>query len=139
MDGLMLLDRAREAGLRFRAEGDRLVIRGPKKAASLAMELLSRKDEVLRLLLQAEEDFQWLLGMSLADFSRQQLEVRVYSEILRETVVLVSNDDLAEQTLQNGEVPYTPSEIRRLWAVGANPEDLRAIHAVKKKFCGTVL
>lgn len=36
MDGLTLLAEARAAGLEVRAEGDRLVIRGPRKAEALA-------------------------------------------------------------------------------------------------------
>jgi hypothetical protein len=58
---------------------------------------------------------------------------------LREKVVLVSSDDLVEKAIRDGLIPYTPPEIRRLWAVDANPEDLRAIHVVKKKFFGTIL
>lgn len=51
MDGLaMLLIEARAAGLVLRAEGDRLVIRGPSKAEALAQRLLDKKVELLSLL-----------------------------------------------------------------------------------------
>jgi hypothetical protein len=50
MGSLTLLDRAREAGLSVSADGDRLIIRGPRKAMEIARDLMNRKDEVLALL-----------------------------------------------------------------------------------------
>lgn len=50
MEGLGLLDRARAAGLRVSADGDMLVIRGPRSADGLARELLEHKGEILALL-----------------------------------------------------------------------------------------
>ena len=53
MDTVMtLLERAWQAGLRACAEGDKLVVRGPKHAAELAEQLLEHKTEVLALLQQ---------------------------------------------------------------------------------------
>jgi hypothetical protein len=53
MESLTLLDFARQAGLVVPRAGDRLVVRGPKRLAALAGELLDRKAEVLGAL-QAE-------------------------------------------------------------------------------------
>lgn len=50
MDGLTLLRRAQEAGLAVQAEGDRLVIRGPKRAEPVARLLLDHKPDVLAAL-----------------------------------------------------------------------------------------
>jgi hypothetical protein len=50
MEGLILLNRAREAGLAVAAEGDKLVIRGPRRAESLARLLIEHKPEVLAAL-----------------------------------------------------------------------------------------
>jgi hypothetical protein len=50
MGGLTLLDRARAAGLSVTAEGKRLVIRGPKRADTIARELITHKVEVLAAL-----------------------------------------------------------------------------------------
>jgi hypothetical protein len=47
MESLTLLDFARQAGLVVLRAGDRLVVRGPKRLAALAGELLDRKAEVL--------------------------------------------------------------------------------------------
>ncbi len=47
MDRLSLLDRARLAGLKVRAEGDRLVVRGRRSQERLARELLAHKAEVV--------------------------------------------------------------------------------------------
>jgi hypothetical protein len=50
MDGLTLLRRAYEAGLRVEASGDKLVIRGPKRAESVVRLLAEHKAEVLEAL-----------------------------------------------------------------------------------------
>ena len=47
MDGLALLAQARDAGLEVRARGNRLVIRGPKRAENVARLLLDQKPVVL--------------------------------------------------------------------------------------------
>lgn len=50
MDALMLLSKARAAQLRIKAVEGRLVIHGPRRAESLAKELLAHKDTVLAAL-----------------------------------------------------------------------------------------
>jgi hypothetical protein len=47
MDGLTLLAEAEAAGLVVCADGDRLVIRGPKSADAVAQRLLAHKAVVL--------------------------------------------------------------------------------------------
>ena len=47
MDGLKLLAEARQAGLTLRAEGERLLVRGPRHLEALAKRLLAHKAEVL--------------------------------------------------------------------------------------------
>jgi hypothetical protein len=50
VDVVGLLKRAAEAGLAVTAEGDRLVVRGPRAAESLAHELIRNKPEVMAAL-----------------------------------------------------------------------------------------
>jgi hypothetical protein len=50
MEGLILLRRAREAGLHVHADGDQVVVRGPRRLEPLAVELLLHRDEILDLL-----------------------------------------------------------------------------------------
>jgi hypothetical protein len=50
MDRLTLLAQAQEAGLEVKVDGDRLVIRRPKRAEPLAKELLAHKQAVLEAL-----------------------------------------------------------------------------------------
>jgi hypothetical protein len=50
MDCVTLLHEAREVGLEVRADGDRLVVRGPRSAEGLARMLLARKAELLPML-----------------------------------------------------------------------------------------
>jgi hypothetical protein len=54
MDGLTLLRRARDAGLAVVAAGDKLVIRGPKRAEPVARLLIDHKPEVMAALVPAE-------------------------------------------------------------------------------------
>jgi hypothetical protein len=55
MEPVALLDRARGAGLVVLRDGDRLVVRGPKRLGDLAAHLLDRKAEVMAAL-DAEAD-----------------------------------------------------------------------------------
>lgn len=50
MDGLRLLTEARAAGLTVRANGNQLLIRGPRRAESVAERLLAHKGEVMEAL-----------------------------------------------------------------------------------------
>lgn len=50
VDGVTLLRRASEAGLAVTAEGDRLVIRGPRRAEPVARLLIEHKPTVLAAL-----------------------------------------------------------------------------------------
>jgi hypothetical protein len=50
MECVTLLHEAREAGLEVRADGDRLVVRGPRSAEGLARMLLARKAELWPML-----------------------------------------------------------------------------------------
>ncbi len=47
MDGLTLLKEAKSAGLDVLADGDRLVIRGPRSAEAIARRLLAHKPDVM--------------------------------------------------------------------------------------------
>ncbi|HBI47063.1 MAG TPA: hypothetical protein DDY78_30050 [Planctomycetales bacterium] len=50
MDGLTLLEEARIAGLTVTVEGNRLRIRGPRWAETIAQRVLAHKDEVVHIL-----------------------------------------------------------------------------------------
>lgn len=55
MDGVALLTEAYAAGLQVHAEGERLIVRGPKRLAALAQQLLSHKAAILEILELFEE------------------------------------------------------------------------------------
>src|SRR5262249_26773902 len=50
---MRLLDEARAAGLAVAIDGDRLVVRGPRRAESVARKLLANKREVIAALAEA--------------------------------------------------------------------------------------
>src|SRR5262249_6425799 len=53
MDGMTLLEQARLAGLTVIVQGDKLLIRGPRRAGPLAEQLLAHKGEVIDALAAA--------------------------------------------------------------------------------------
>ena len=53
MDGLTLLREAESAGLQVHAEGDKLVVEGPKSAEPIALRLIKHKASVLPLVIGA--------------------------------------------------------------------------------------
>jgi hypothetical protein len=58
MDGLTLLDRAQKAGLAVRAEGGKLVVRGPKRAEPVVRLLAAHKGEIITALADEARDWQ---------------------------------------------------------------------------------
>lgn len=50
MDVMILLERAKSAGLTVEAQGDRLLVKGPKRAATIVQELGRQKTAVLAVL-----------------------------------------------------------------------------------------
>lgn len=58
MDGMRLLVEARAAGLAVHVEGDKLVIRGPRRAEALALRLLEHK-AVIMAALRGEQASTW--------------------------------------------------------------------------------
>lgn len=54
MDPVALLHHAKREGLRVRADGDKLVVRGPRRLEPLARQLLDHKPEVMALLVRIE-------------------------------------------------------------------------------------
>src|SRR3954470_11090859 len=70
MDGLTLLRRAEEAGLRVEAAGDQLKIRGPKCAAPVVRLLAEHKCEVLRALGTMSEAGGWQQRYDVLTFRR---------------------------------------------------------------------
>jgi len=67
MDSVVrLLDEAQSVGLAVKAEGDRLIVEGPRSAEPMALRLLARKAEVLAVLtapaddaVEADEPIDW--------------------------------------------------------------------------------
>jgi hypothetical protein len=59
MDGVTLLSEAQDAGLDLRADGERLVVRGPRRATSLVQSLLAEKHAMLGLLARDDPEVIW--------------------------------------------------------------------------------
>ena len=93
MDGLTILRRARDAGLAVVAEGDKLVIRGPKRAEPVALLLIQHKPEVLAALAPIERKSRRWRDRYAARISHwflhgrrrwQDAEALAYGELLNE-------------------------------------------------------
>lgn len=85
--------------------------------------------------LVAVPGFRTVEEMTLEDFSRAGLVVRVRSRLLEEEVLVVS-DDVKDLEAVDGLVVYRADELLRL--VHLPVECLRTVHRVKKLFSGTV-
>ena len=75
MDGMILLEEARAAGLSVTADGDRLRIRGPRRADPVARRLLAHKPDVLSALVELASLPDPPPGVSLQDLPDEWLEV----------------------------------------------------------------
>lgn len=67
--GLTLLDQARVAGLHVRAEGERLIVRGPRAAEAVAQQLLARKPELLTELAREQAEVRWRVEVMLGQIT----------------------------------------------------------------------
>jgi hypothetical protein len=78
---LTILQRARLAGLSVRAQGDRLLVRGPRRLEALARELIDRKGEVMAALAE-EKQTAWedAVPLELGDFKIRTLDDLLSSE-----------------------------------------------------------
>ena len=83
MEGLTLLAAAHATGLQVRVEGEHLIVRGPKRLALLAQQLLRHKDEVLAIV----ETFEERAAMAEYDggLSREAAERVAWQCVLGET------------------------------------------------------
>lgn len=54
-----MLHEARAAGLLIQADGDRLLVRGPKRLQAVAQEVLWHKQELLELLVMERDEIAW--------------------------------------------------------------------------------
>src|SRR5436309_100761 len=94
MDGLTLLHKARAAGLEVKTDGAKLIIRGPKKAEAVALELLAHKSAVLAALtipqdhLPAEWHLLWDERAAIMEYDaglpRERAEAAALKDILHQ-------------------------------------------------------
>ena len=78
-----------------------------------------------------------ICSMTLVEFTKKNLAIKVYSEVLGELVWMVSNEKLIHQVKDDGSVTYLPSELEYLLNLKATPDDIKKIHAIKESFSGS--
>ena len=92
MDGIALLTEAHAAGLQVRMHGEYLIIRGPKRLAALAQQLLSQKGAILTLLEAWEE------RAAIREYDgclpRQEAERRAWTDILGDSATRTDNSPI---------------------------------------------
>jgi hypothetical protein len=82
MDAMTLLAKAQGAGLAVRVEGEKLVVRGPRKAEKLAHKLLDCKAKLMPLLTQPQT-------AEVGGETPPTWAVRVWSDLLQESLWVV--------------------------------------------------
>ena len=78
-------------------------------------------------------------NMTLKDFSRSGLAVKVDSSLLGETVLFVSDETVAEKVKEAGFTCYSARELAWLTRKQPAPDVLRKIHEVKTVFPGSTI
>ncbi|MFH1108686.1 MAG: hypothetical protein V1790_05760 [Planctomycetota bacterium] len=98
MDGLTLLEHARSAGLTVVAEGDRLRIRGSRRAEHVALSLIANKAAILAVLVDrtttvADLPPDWRLEFeeraAIREYDGGQLREHAERDALAETVARI--------------------------------------------------
>ena len=156
MDSVTLLAQAQAAGLTVYAEGDRLVVRGPRSAEPLAKTLLAHKAELMPWLTAPQtsarepvcpvcgaldwrdtpDGGRWcvpcvLVGRTLVS------AVKVRSAALETEIWVVAYDLPREAWPTDGATVYTQEEVKLLVQVGT--DTLAWVHATKTMFGGNVV
>jgi hypothetical protein len=124
------------APLRARAANGEITLE-PGQAITLAPEKALRLVEGGKLKPINDHENLDLQNMTLADFSRTQLALKVKSAVLGETILFVSNEAVAEKMKEEGFICYTARELTWLCRKQLLPEELRKIHEVKAVFPGS--
>lgn len=108
---------------------------GSKKEAKVSSQ--KGLEDKLRLVSKDDYNSQEVGKMSLDDFCKTGMVLKVSSALLGETILFAANDRAARQfTGAGGMVIYTGAELQTLLASGAMGEDLRKIHEAKQIFNG---
>ena len=77
--------------------------------------------------------------MTLDDFATAGLVVEIYSEILGQDVLFVSDNVADEDIEAEGRVTYRAAELRKLESMRPSADGLKSIHTVKDIFGGSVV
>lgn len=83
-----------------------------------------------------EKRFGSILNMTLSEFEKANMAIRMRSELLKEDIYLASNEGTKEKLRNKGLVVYLPSELRVIIRGGIKGNDLRKAHLAKKLFGG---
>jgi len=83
-----------------------------------------------------EKRFGSILNMTLSEFEKANMAIRMRSELLKEDIYLASNEDMKEKLQSKGLVVYLPSELRVIIRSGIKGNDLRKAHLAKRLFRG---
>ena len=86
-----------------------------------------------------DELFDAFPDMTLDDFATAGLVAEVYSEILGQAVLFVSDNVPDHRIDARGRAVYRASELRKLESLRPSPSHLKSIHAVKDIFGGSVV
>jgi hypothetical protein len=101
MDGLTLLEKARSAGLTVVVRGDKLVIRGPRRAGPLAEQLLAHKAEVIDALtlpslsptdLPSDWHFLWEERAAIMEYDGKLPKEHAEAEALRDILARMQRE-----------------------------------------------
>jgi len=76
-------------------------------------------------------------NMTLEQFGKSHLAIKVESSILNEVICFASNESVAEEVRKEGFTCYTARELEVLTRKEIQPEELKRLHEIKLIFPGS--
>lgn len=133
---MQIIEALKAAGLLITLEGKNIRVKPKDPRAKIALstiellikELKANKLAVTQYLCDKVEN------MTLQDFSRANLAVKIHSEVLGKEVYFVSNEKMRGQVKDEGLVTYLPHELEHIIRIKPGTRELRTIHLVKETF-----
>jgi len=133
-----ILKELKDKGITIKVIGDSKLWLGPKSKLTpgLIARVKRHKAEIIKAL-QPKPQGKPIEKMTLDEFEKTNIWVKVDSSVLGETVIFASNDEVAKRLKADGFVVYTTDELRVLLKRRPKKDELRKIHEIKQVFPGS--
>jgi len=114
-------------------------VKGGEVALISPGEIVSFNSEKAELLIKAGKlrPLSLIENMTLEQFGKSRLAIKVGSAILNEVICFASNESVAAKLRGEGFIVYTPRELEALTGKKFQPGELKKLHEIKTVFPGS--